>query len=84
MERKYKSSIYPLLKIRINAKLLNEHINKYSKNIFQFFYYKRVKDQKMQSKRRMGQERNMGIESGRKREIENTYTPGREYLFFKV
>lgn len=43
LERKYKSSIYPLLKIRINAKLLNEHINKYSKNIFQFFYYKRVK-----------------------------------------
>lgn len=31
----------------------------------------------------MGPERNMGIESGRKREIENTYTPGREYLFLK-
>lgn len=38
----------------------------------------------MQSKRKMGQERNMGMESSGKREIENTYTPWREYLFFKA
>lgn len=37
----------------------------------------------MQSKRIMGQERSLGIESGRKRETENMYTPWREYIFLK-